>query len=206
MWHSAVSDQWTKTTKKVAGKRKVVPIKSQFQATKEVTDDASKADPNAIPSPDPSPHTGPDPSPHTGPGPNRIYRRTLTPGSFKKMYTPVTARGSLEEKTIPNRQKILPVPSETLSRFYLTPTLESGEGKDQKTPGLTDEDSQGSDNDPMSLANSSEEENHLPVLDMIEEDEKDMDLLTPGQKDTDVPDQEIQCEKTGENGGDPRRD
>jgi hypothetical protein len=123
MRQSAVSNQWTK---KISGKRKVIPGKSTFQAIKVVIDDTSRADPNAIPSPGPSPRN----SPRNGPAPNRRQNQTMTPGGFKKMYTAVTGRANLEEKTSPNCQKILPVPNETLSRFFYAPTLESGMGSD----------------------------------------------------------------------------
>jgi hypothetical protein len=147
MRQSAVSNQWATP---VSRHGSMIPTKSQLEAIKKPSDDATSA--YAIDSPSPSPSPG-----NNIPSSGRMLSRTMTSRTFKKKYSGLLGQTQFGRKTFkPDAQKTMLERRVTKSQFCSTP------------------EPQACCNDQLSLGDSwEEEENQLPELDEFEEDEQD---------------------------------
>jgi hypothetical protein len=157
MRQSAVSNQRATPVSRYGS---MIPTKSQLRAFSEVADDPTKAHAIARPSLSPSPAN----SPALGPR----LSRTMTSGTFKKKYSGLAGQTNVGRNFLKsNAQKTILKARLTKSQFCPAPVLNYDEGSQQ--------DSQASGNDQLSLGDSSEDSNNqLPDLDVIDRGEQEM--------------------------------
>jgi hypothetical protein len=150
MRQSAVSNQRANPGSRPGS---MIPTKSQLRAIRELADDPTKA--HAIDSPSPSPSHG-----NSRASRSRLTR-TMTPTTFKKLYSEIAAQTHFKRKNLKsNGEKTMLGLRGTKSQFCPTP------------------EPQASGNDKFSIGDSwDEKENQVSKLDKIEEDEQDEQVM-----------------------------
>jgi hypothetical protein len=146
MRQSAVSNQRANPGSRPGS---MIPTKSQLRAIRELADDPTKA--HAIDSPSPSPsHCNSRAS-------GSRFPRTMTSGTFKKLYSELAAQTHFKRKILKsNAENTMLGRRGSKSQFYPTP------------------EPQASGNDKLSIGDSWDEgESPVSKLDEIEEDEQD---------------------------------
>ncbi len=144
MRQSAVSNQRATPDSQLS----MIPTKSQLEAIKKLADDPTRA--HAIDSPNPSPSHG-----NRRASGSRLTR-TMTSGTFKKLYSGVAGQTGFRKISEPNAQRTKLKRKSSKSQFFPSP----------KT--------QAAGNNQLSLEDSwEEEENQMPELDVLDEDEQD---------------------------------
>jgi hypothetical protein len=144
MRQSAVSNQRATSDSQLS----MSPTKSQLEAIKKPSDDATRA--HATDSPSPSPSRG-----NSRASGSRLTR-TMTSGTFKKKYSVLLGQTGLRRISEPNAQRTMLKRKSSKSQFCPSPKP------------------QASGNDQLSSKDSwEEEENQMPELDVLEEDEQD---------------------------------
>jgi hypothetical protein len=145
MRQSAVSNQRANPGSRPSS---MIPTKSQLRAIRELADDPTKA------------HAIDSPSPSLSRGNSRVsvsrLTRTMTSGTFKKLYSGVAGQTGFRKISEPNAQRTKLKRKSSKSQFFPSP----------KT--------QAAGNNQLSLEDSwEEEENQMPELDVLDEDEQD---------------------------------
>jgi hypothetical protein len=144
MRQSAVSNHWATPDSQLS----MIPTKSQLEAIKKLAGDPTGA--QAIYSPSPSPSRG------NSRASGRRLTRTMTSGTFKKLYSGLAGQTGLRRISEPDGQRKMLKRKSSKSQFCTSPKP------------------QASGNNQLSLEDSrEEEENQMPELDVLNEDKQD---------------------------------
>jgi hypothetical protein len=145
MRQSAVSNQRASPGSRYGS---MIPTKSQLEAIKKLAGDPTGA--QAVDSPSPSPSRG------NSRASGRRLTRTMTSGTFKKLYSGLAGQTGLRRISEPDGQRKMLKRKSSKSQFCPSPKPQES-GKNQ-----------------LSLDDSwEEEENQMPELDVLDEDEQD---------------------------------